>query len=217
MSHEYYLRHRQEIIERSRAWVVNNPEKAKEKSRKYYLEHKEKYREHGRKWKKENPEKVNAESRRRYAANPEKHRDVAKKYHATHRDKSRARAREWKARNRDKLRAYRQSYYATHPESIILRSAATWLIEHSPFRKSSSSREYVGCSSGFLRNHLESLFKPGMSWQNWGTAWEVDHIVPLSWFPFDKDLDLLFVASHWTNLQPMWKVANRIKGNRHAS
>jgi hypothetical protein len=53
-----------------------------------------------------------------------------------------------------------------------------------------------------------------MSWENCG-AWHADHIVPLSWFPFDKDPSLMFVASHWTNLRPLWSTENLVKGNRY--
>lgn len=36
-------------------------------------------------------------------------------------------------------------------------------------------------------------------------------------YPFDEDPSLLFVASHWTNLQPMWALDNVRKSNRFAA
>ncbi len=43
----------------------------------------------------------------------------------------------------------------------------------------------------------------------------VDHKIPLSLFPFQDDPSLLFVASHWSNLQPLWGMDNLSKGNRY--
>ena len=65
-----------------------------------------------------------------------------------------------------------------------------------------------------LRNHLELLFKPDMSWDNYG-EWEIDHIIPDSWFEYSSPLDFEFSAS-WSldNLQPKWKSENRKKSNK---
>jgi hypothetical protein len=65
-----------------------------------------------------------------------------------------------------------------------------------------------------LRNHLELLFKPDMSWDNYG-EWEIDHIIPDSWFEYSSPLDSEFSAS-WSlnNLQPKWKSENRKKSNK---
>jgi hypothetical protein len=63
--------------------------------------------------------------------------------------------------------------------------------------------EYLGCNYEFLKNYLEKKFQPGMNWENYG-EWEIDHIVPVS-----KN-----GSFHYTNLQPLWKIDNRKKGNK---
>lgn len=40
--------------------------------------------------------------------------------------------------------------------------------------------EVLGCSYSELKTHLESLFKDGMSFFNYGTVWEIDHKIPIS-------------------------------------
>lgn len=100
---------------------------------------------------------------------------------------------------------------------MLLRHIVQRMMKESYMSKVYRSRQYVGCAPGFLHNHIEEQFKLGMTWENYGTAWHVDHIVPLSWFPFDKDPSLLVVASHWTNLQPLWGRENMVKGNRRAA
>jgi len=120
-------------------------------------------------------------------------------------------------RTRSYWRRYRvrqmREYRKLHPEAEIARQLVGRAVRMARVSKSGRSPAYLGCSHGFLRNHIESLFKPGMSWDNYG-EWHVDHIVPLSWFPFDLDPSLLFVACHWTNLQPVWKDYNLAKKNK---
>lgn len=71
----------------------------------------------------------------------------------------------------------------------------------------------LGCSYDRARAHIESLFKPGMSWENHGVAWEIDHKKPISAFNLNA-LDEVKAAMHWTNLQPLWKAENREKSAR---
>ena len=64
--------------------------------------------------------------------------------------------------------------------------------------------------------HLESKFKEGMSWDNYGKGgWEIDHIYPLSRFDIKSKEDPNFKKA-WalSNLQPLWKQENIRKGNK---
>lgn len=64
--------------------------------------------------------------------------------------------------------------------------------------------------------HLESKFKPGMTWDNYGkNGWHVDHIIPDSWFNYNSTNDEGFKNS-WalSNLQPLWASENLSKSNK---
>jgi len=63
-----------------------------------------------------------------------------------------------------------------------------------------------------LMVHLESLFKDGMSWENYG-KWHLDHIRPVSSFKFSSYEDKEFKEC-WAleNLQPLWAKENLKKG-----
>lgn len=65
----------------------------------------------------------------------------------------------------------------------------------------------LGYSPEDLRLHLEALFSPGMSWNNYG-EWEVDHKRPIASFSTDASLRVVNALS---NLQPLWKRDNRAK------
>jgi hypothetical protein len=68
-----------------------------------------------------------------------------------------------------------------------------------------------------LKKHLEFLWKPGMSWNNYGTkdGWVIDHIVPLKYYKDNFDLinniDIQKKAFGKNNLQPLWWVENSKK------
>lgn len=80
--------------------------------------------------------------------------------------------------------------------------------------KKHKSFNYIGCSIEELWIHLESQFTVGMTRENYG-EWHIDHIMPLSSFDFsniENDDSPLFIAWHYTNLQPLWSKDNLKKG-----
>ncbi len=81
------------------------------------------------------------------------------------------------------------------------------------YRSGSAVRD-LGCSIVFLKQHLKSQFQEGMSWDNYGSEWEIDHIKPLSLFDL-SDRTQLLRACNWQNLQPLWVFDNRSKGNKY--
>jgi len=72
----------------------------------------------------------------------------------------------------------------------------------------------LGCTLDELKQHLESKFKEGMTWENWShKGWHVDHIYPLSKIDL-TDPEQLKKACHYTNLQPLWARENLSKHDK---
>lgn len=77
-------------------------------------------------------------------------------------------------------------------------------------KKEASTIDCLGYSALELKEHLEGLFKEGMTWENHG-EWHIDHIKPVS--SFDKNTHPSIVNS-LKNLQPLWAYENLSKGNK---
>jgi hypothetical protein len=73
--------------------------------------------------------------------------------------------------------------------------------------------ELVGCTGAELAAHIERQFKRGMSWENYGCKWHVDHITPLSYFDMSNPDDQRR-AWNWQNLRPFPAIQNIKEGNR---
>ena len=80
---------------------------------------------------------------------------------------------------------------------------------------SCSLNESLGCTSDEFKQHIEKLFQPGMTWENYGKQidplfpkWEIDHIIPLALASTEEELKKL---NHFSNLRPLWFVLNNKK------
>jgi len=78
--------------------------------------------------------------------------------------------------------------------------------------------ELTGCSIDDLKDYLQALFYDAngceMDWNNYGKhGWHVDHIQPMSSFDLN-DEDELRTACHFSNLQPLWQLDNKEKGDK---
>lgn len=79
--------------------------------------------------------------------------------------------------------------------------------------KSAATLSLLGCSVEHLAYHLESQFRPGMTRENYGSVWEIDHIKPCAAFNL-LDPEQQRICFHWTNLQPLFSEENRRKSNK---
>ena len=73
--------------------------------------------------------------------------------------------------------------------------------------------DVLGCTFEELCEHLEKRFNPRMKWENYGRGgWELDHIIPRAAFDC-RDPEQAKDCFQFTNLQPLWKSENILKGS----
>jgi len=73
--------------------------------------------------------------------------------------------------------------------------------------------DLLGCSLDTLREWIQSNFGEGMTWENYGSVWHIDHTMPCSVFDF-KIEENRKACFNWTNLAPMIGSENISKSNK---
>jgi hypothetical protein len=120
----------------------------------------------------------------------------------------------WFQENKERRREYEKKRSKLLKRRLAA-SLRTRLREAIKDNYETSLTQYIGCSIKELRIYLESKFKSGMTWENYGLyGWHIDHVRPLSSFDLTDEKEIT-QACHYTNLQPLWCQDNLSKGNRY--
>ena len=140
-------------------------------------------------------------------------RERRKLYRAKNAEKIRLAKQKYGIENRDKISNALAERRARNPivrlANSMRRSIRRYLDAGQ--KGEMSSFEIIGCSKDDLRKHLESKFRDGMTWQNYGKHWHIDHIVPLISAKSSEEVKKL---CNWTNLQPLTAFENISKGSK---
>jgi hypothetical protein len=188
---------------RHKKWYYDNPEKAAESLRKSAAKRRDKIKEYQAAWYREN--------RQRYL-------EKFKLWAVNNRERSREIKKTWVKRNPEKVRSGQNRRGAirrkTDPRYKLGMSLRARFIKVLKSRRIFHRRcSFRGLDLDKTLAHLESLFVPGMTWANHGSAWHIDHIHPCSEFDF-TDPEQVRTCFHWSNLQPLWAKDNLAKSNR---
>ncbi len=213
---ESYQKNREKALAKMAGYRAANPEKVSAAKKAAYAKNPEKYAAKRKAAYAADPETAKEKSRIWRAANPERVAENAAKDRKENREKRRVYQLEYQKTNRDSYNAYQLSYrkrrYKTDPlyalESLC-RSRILIAMRKQGFRKTSPTCEMVGCTYEELTSHLERQFAEGMRWENRGTAWHIDHRLPLASASTAQQLEAL---CHFSNLQPLWAEDNYAKG-----
>jgi len=137
---------------------------------------------------------------------------------------------EYRLKNKLKIKKYRKKYNLKNKEknsnyikeyrkniipkiSNYLRTRVYIAIKGNV--KSDKTMNLIGCNIEFLKNYLESKFKPGMSWDNYGKyGWHVDHIKPCVKFDLSNPSEQR-KCFNYKNLQPLWAEENWSKNDKY--
>lgn len=148
-------------------------------------------------------------------------RDYLRRYYSNNKEILLEKQKIYRSKNKDRIRNQstisRKYKYQNNIEYRIinnLRSRMYIALSHRMATKSDKTINLLGCSIGTLINHIESMFSPGMTWDNKGrNGWDIDHIIPCSSFDLSNP-EQQKICFHYTNLQPLWHIDNIKKGSR---
>lgn len=114
-------------------------------------------------------------------------------------------------RRKDKIREQRQTPYNRLVDA--LRTRVYYAIKRK-VEPTVHTLELVGCTKEVLFNHIENQFTDGMTWENYGSTWHLDHIKPCAAF----DLNLTEQQKkcfNYKNLRPLTARENKSKGAKY--
>jgi hypothetical protein len=68
-------------------------------------------------------------------------------------------------------------------------------------KKDDTTMNYIGCNIQYLREWFEFNFTKEMNWDNYGSYWSIDHIIPVCKFDLTNEDDKL-KCWNWSNMMP---------------
>jgi hypothetical protein len=137
-------------------------------------------------------------------------------------------ARAWRAANKERTRTYQKRWKEANPEKAqaVITAAVRKRYQSDPafrimknirtrqgrfFRGTSRPFSMVrdmGCTQEFFLQHITSQLTDGMTLNNYGKFWHLDHIYPLSQANIIGNPAHFLAAVNWRNIQPMLGTEN---------
>lgn len=111
---------------------------------------------------------------------------------------------------------YQKNSLKSSPQKKIRNNFSTLLRCRLKSKNREKTFDIVGYSVNELMYHLERQFVSGMSWDNYGSVWHIDHKIPDCAFCYQSKEDDDFKKC-WalSNLQPLFKFDNLKKGGKY--
>lgn len=171
----------------------------------------------------------------KYDANPDQERERSKKNRKHNPKYYVEKTKQWRINNPDRVKEARNKYQKSkwyNDPTYKLRQTLSKLINqglklNNSSKSGKSSSKYLSYSFLELKQHLEKLFEPWMTWENWGAynsttwddndpmtwTWQIDHIIPQSTFKYtsmnSKEFQDCWALS---NLRPLSAKQNLLDG-----
>lgn len=165
-------------------------------------------------------------------------REYSKKYYSENKDKwvKYTNNNEWYYNNPERAKDIRAKYYQKNKKDIVRRRVERYntnihvrlsgilrgrlkgaLARYRDKKyKWKSAIKLLGCDMNFFIKYIEKMFVNGMSWENYGSVWHIDHIRPVISFDLRLKEDQL-ECFHYTNMQPLLAHDNISKGSKYVT
>lgn len=219
-SKKHYENNKENFLKQSREYHKNNREQLNLGHKKYYEKHKEELLEKCKQYAVDNATKISEYKKQYREENNEYLKEQKHNYYVNNKEECRARSNKW-AKNKAK----------NDPLFRIRRNISGYILK--ALKKNGSSKngqsfiKYIDYTIEELKQYLESLFEPWMTWDNHGNynpaawdnnnpitwTWQIDHIIPHSTFQYTSMEDQAF-RDCWalSNLRPLSAKQNYLDG-----
>jgi hypothetical protein len=210
--------------EYQKEYQEKNKEKIKERKKAYYEKNKDHSLKKSKEWAQLNRVKINEdrkgkrseETKKYYEDNKELISERQKEYRERNKEIIKERKKEYCEKNKEKINTYyreRKKNDKLFKMKTNLRSLISVVFKRNGYTKKSKTYQILGCSFEEFKAHIESLWEPWMTWENYvlyngelNYGWDFDHIIPTNTAETEERLVQL---NHYTNLQPLCSKVNR--------
>lgn len=201
-------------------YYLDNKDKFKESYKKYILENDRK--EYNREYREKNSDILKLKNKEFRNNNKDLVSSRKKNYYDNlspeKKEELKIKKRENYTKNKDKYCEVKNKYIKSRLENdpffklkFNIRSLIRNSLKRKFTEKSKKTNEILGCSYEEFKLHLESKFDGNMNWENQGSYWHMDHIIPISSAETEEDV---YRLNHYTNFQPLYWEDNLKKGNK---
>jgi hypothetical protein len=173
--------------------------KSREYKKRHYLENIDEYKRRHAEYRIENAEQLKEYFRQRNV----KDKDCLKQYR-----------KDYYQKNKNAINKKSLEYRRNNPNAKISHSLRNRILKVlNGLSKSSNTIELLGCSIDECKSYLESKFTNSMNWENHGSCWHIDHVIPCASFDLSKQEEQR-KCFHYSNLQPLTAEQNLSKGKK---
>lgn len=168
-----------------------------------------------RKYRQNNKEKIANTINNWRKNNIERHKESGRQWRINNKEHKGEQCRQWRLNNIDRVRIASNNYQKrkeladpSYKVARRLRARFYKLLKNKDKQSYHVLSKYVSYTYDDAVSHIESLFEPGMSWDNYGVyGWHIDHIKPLCSFDLTNK-DEIIQAWQLSNLRPIWCTDN---------
>ena len=219
----YYEENKEKLNEKSRKYYQENKEILNEKYKLYSENNKERRRESNKEWREDNKEILKKKSKEFRENNKELVKERKRLYYENlsvdQKNILNEKKKSYYHKKIEENRIKKNNYINEKLQSddfFKLKFNIRTLIRNSLKRgfteKSKRTQEILGCSFEDFKLHLESQFDENMNWENQGTYWHMDHIIPISSAETKEEV---YRLNHYTNFQPLFWLDNLKKSDKY--
>ena len=201
--------------EHNRLQYLKNRESRLAKQKEYYAKNRDARIAYNKEYAEKNRDSIAIQRKEYREKNADARKSAMKTWYQANAEYAKAKAKAYRETNRQKMtdwsKEYRKARMSIDPvykAAIRVRALINIKIYSNGYTKKSRTYEILGCSFEFFKEHIESQFKAGMSWDNHG-EWHLDHIIPVAIASSESDVIRL---NHYSNFQPLWAHENLKKG-----
>jgi len=218
----YHEENREKLNEKSRRYYQENKEVLYDKYKLYLADNKDKIDEYIKEYREENKEILKEKSLKYREENKDTLKESKKLYYQNLSTDKKEKLKEQKRinynNNREQYRKNKKTYVKERMNEPLfklkfnIRALVRNALKRGFTEKSKKTQEILGCSFEDFKLYLESQFDENMNWENQGSYWHMDHIIPISSAETKEDV---YRLNHYTNFQPLYWLDNLKKSDKY--